>query len=255
MQPKKTVKLYDEQYAIKGWGEHKAETGLRQWFKENVYLRNPYSFVLYKWLGKSTSSNITLFDAGCGNGNRSALLAKQGFNVIGGDISSVSIKQAKKRYSKYPNLEFLKCDLHSVPFKANTFDYIVCFDVMEHVSKPDKVLSELNRILKPRGNVIIEYETTENESRILETAKSLKVTFLKGEDMKQLFSKYFVIKKHFYNGQLRISIKFEKLIDKICATPVRPLFFFGETLIALIFGRKIKGISLFLLGEKNRDIS
>jgi len=178
MQEKKTVKLFDEQFAIEGWGEHTEESRFKTWFKENMPLRNAHSYALYKWLGKPDYSNVMVFDAGCGNGNRSALLAKKGFNVIGGDISPLAIKQAKKRFLKHKNVEFLNCDLHSVPFKENTFDYIVCFDVIEHVSKPDRVLNELNRVLKPGGKIILEYETTECDK--IPNKEGPKITFLKG---------------------------------------------------------------------------
>jgi len=68
--------------------------------------------------------------------------------------------------------------------------------------------------------------------------------------MKRLFGKYFTIRKHFYNNQFRISDGVDAVLARICKTPLGPLFFFKETVIALIFGRWIKGTSMFLLGEK-----
>jgi SAM-dependent methyltransferase len=48
------------------------------------------------------------------------------------------------------------CDIENslLPFENNTFEYIMCIDVLEHVDYP-KVLKEIHRILKPDGIVEI----------------------------------------------------------------------------------------------------
>jgi len=42
-----------------------------------------------------------------------------------------------------------------MPFKSNTFDFIIVLDVMEHVYDTELVFAELSRVLKPRGRMLI----------------------------------------------------------------------------------------------------
>jgi len=50
----------------------------------------------------------------------------------------------------------VKMDVHDIPFPANTFDVTFCNHVMEHVDDDIKAMSELHRILKPKGWGIIQ---------------------------------------------------------------------------------------------------
>ena len=46
------------------------------------------------------------------------------------------------------------CDLRNIPTEDARFDYILFNQVMEHLPEPEKVLLELNRVLKPGGQMI-----------------------------------------------------------------------------------------------------
>jgi SAM-dependent methyltransferase len=46
------------------------------------------------------------------------------------------------------------CDLHAV-FEANTFDAVFLLEVLEHVQEPQSALSEIYRILKPGGKIVM----------------------------------------------------------------------------------------------------
>ena len=46
-------------------------------------------------------------------------------------------------------------DAKKLPFKDNTFDFIVCSEVLEHIIDYQSALSEINRILKPQGKLAI----------------------------------------------------------------------------------------------------
>ena len=48
-------------------------------------------------------------------------------------------------------------DAHSLPFKSNVFDSIICQAVLEHVKNPKKVVDEMLRVLKPGGHVFLKY--------------------------------------------------------------------------------------------------
>jgi SAM-dependent methyltransferase len=52
----------------------------------------------------------------------------------------------------YENVDVI-CDIENMPFKDNSVDYIINIAVLEHVPNPQKVISEIYRILKPGGKI------------------------------------------------------------------------------------------------------
>jgi len=55
---------------------------------------------------------------------------------------------------KYRN-EAVGGDVFHLPFKNNSFDCALLIEVIEHISGPDAVISEIRRILKPQGKLIL----------------------------------------------------------------------------------------------------
>ncbi len=71
------------------------------------------------------------------------------------------------RFESLPHLDYItadiesplakvKMDIHEIPFPENTFDCTMCNHVMEHVDDDIKAMSELYRVLKPGGWVIVQ---------------------------------------------------------------------------------------------------
>ena len=46
-------------------------------------------------------------------------------------------------------------DVHAMPFLDNTFDQILCTEVLEHLHSPEKAISEMYRVLKSGGKIIL----------------------------------------------------------------------------------------------------
>jgi SAM-dependent methyltransferase len=42
-----------------------------------------------------------------------------------------------------------------IPFKENTFDVVVCFQVLEHIEDPQKAINEMHRVLKKGGILML----------------------------------------------------------------------------------------------------
>ena len=53
------------------------------------------------------------------------------------------------------HLDYTYLDAHNTKFSNNTFDFIICTNVIHHLSQPVKFLKEMNRILKQNGKLII----------------------------------------------------------------------------------------------------
>jgi len=54
----------------------------------------------------------------------------------------------------YGKIDYV-CDILSMPILRNSFDVIICIEVLEHVPEPILVLKEFSRILKPEGQLLL----------------------------------------------------------------------------------------------------
>ena len=69
---------------------------------------------------------------------------------IGVDIALNALQRAKQAV-KQPNVSFVACDSVHLPFPNETFDAVVCSELLEHVPEYGRLLSELARVLRRNG--------------------------------------------------------------------------------------------------------
>lgn len=98
-----------------------------------------------------------VLEIGCAQGIRSRILSSfsDRVNVTALDRSPELLEQA--RQEKVPtNLEFVEGDIYSLPFPAESFDFIYARLVFMHLSRPMLALENILRVLKPGGRLLIE---------------------------------------------------------------------------------------------------
>jgi ubiquinone/menaquinone biosynthesis C-methylase UbiE len=109
--------------------------------------------LVFKHLAPSRGSLI--LDAGCGTGIYSRRLAKKGNYVVGIDASEEMLQIAKNKPThEGPAIEYIKGDLHYLPFKDRIFDSVVCIAALEFCRDAQQVVHELGRVLKPQGQLV-----------------------------------------------------------------------------------------------------
>jgi SAM-dependent methyltransferase len=95
-----------------------------------------------------------VLDAGCGTGYGSAELAQSAAAVTGVDISADAIEYASASYP-LPGLSFLESSCISVPLPPESFDFVVAFEVIEHLTEYRAFLDECARVLTREGLLIV----------------------------------------------------------------------------------------------------
>jgi SAM-dependent methyltransferase len=90
-------------------------------------------------------------DVGCGDGRLTAELRAQ--HVTGADVSSVALERARARL---PGATLVEIEEGApFPFADSSFDLALCAETIEHVRDVQLLLSELRRVLEPRGRLAI----------------------------------------------------------------------------------------------------
>lgn len=84
--------------------------------------------------------------------------------IYGIDISRNAIIHARQRIK---DGNFQVADAHKLPFKDNTFGAVFCLEVLEHIENPSQVLSEIHRVLKPKGYSLVLIPTNNLPFRII----------------------------------------------------------------------------------------
>ena len=106
--------------------------------------------------------NSKFLDLGCGEGRHCfGAYMSENIDVFGFDMSLSDVSKAKTNFDQFnekkssKSCNFGVADAKKLPFKDNTFDYIVCSEVLEHIIDYQSALSEINRILKPQGKLAV----------------------------------------------------------------------------------------------------
>jgi len=137
--------------------------------------RAPYAYAI-RLAGKDS-----VLDLGCGSGYGTAELADALPHVVG--LDRIPPDQASRR----PNLDWVRADLHGIPLLPHSFDTIVSFQVIEHLSDPTPYLEAIARILVPGGVALITTPNILTSDRI----NPFHVHEYEAEELKSCLTPYF----------------------------------------------------------------
>jgi SAM-dependent methyltransferase len=99
-----------------------------------------------------TPPSAQVLDVGCGTGANLRLLADYGFlDVTGLDRSEDAIRWCAEKGLP----EVTSGDLCDLPFPDAHFDLVLATDVLEHIDDEAAALSELRRVLRPGGTLMV----------------------------------------------------------------------------------------------------
>jgi len=146
---------------------------------EYIWIRDPlhnwsrvweYPYVLYhlrKWrrtLG--AGQNPAIIDFGSGVTFFPFAIAQEGFKVVAMDIDPICEKdfqRASQMVSASPgSVEFILSQEKSIPLQNNAVSAIYCISVLEHVADLPATISEIARVLEPKGLLILTVDLSLN---------------------------------------------------------------------------------------------
>lgn len=93
----------------------------------------------------------TVLDVGCGWGEYLLLMRELGWNTIGVDLAEQAVTYARGQLG----LDVRQGTVESQHFADGTFDVVTLWDVLEHLEEPGSTLTEIRRILKPGGLLLM----------------------------------------------------------------------------------------------------
>jgi len=116
-------------------------------------------------------------------------------SFVGIDTSKNDLESAKKRFKDQP-VELLEMNAESLKFNDNSFDTVSMAYSLHHLNKIDQVLAEMQRVLKPGGNLIIQEEfcdgnqTEAQKTNLHQHTWDAEIDTLLGKTHKATFTKH-----------------------------------------------------------------
>jgi SAM-dependent methyltransferase len=131
------------------------------------------------FLEYANENNVkSILDLGCGSGRHTVLLAKLGFNVYAMDISGTGLKITKdwlQDHNLKAKLTKASC-YDRFPYDNDFFDAVISTQVIHH-NYHEKILftiSEIIRVLKPDGLLLLTAPFRKNQSQLFKYKKMIK---------------------------------------------------------------------------------
>jgi len=121
----------------------------------NPYARYPLlrSLAVYEF-AKLYSRGKKVLDVPCGAGHGLLHCAGETLTLVGCDLSQGALQYAKKM-SPHHSIHFCCGDLFKLPFRDESFDVVLSFQVVEHFTSVQSYFQEMLRVLKRGGTFLI----------------------------------------------------------------------------------------------------
>jgi SAM-dependent methyltransferase len=134
--------LWEETHASRKWGAYPPEDIVR-WIAQR-----------YKHISKEERKNTCILDLGCGQGAVTWFLAREGFSVIGVDISPSAVEKTRARLEEDGySADLVIADIRKLPFETDSFDCVLDIESI-YANTTDGVrecIKEAHRVLKKNG--------------------------------------------------------------------------------------------------------
>ena len=117
----------------------------RKWFEEER-----------RYLQEHITKDASVLEVGCGDGRSIKDIVDITTTVTGIDHDEKAVADTKNNFREYPHIRILKANAEKLPFENKEFDFIICMTTFANfANSKQQVLSEMKRVLKDDGHIII----------------------------------------------------------------------------------------------------
>jgi ubiquinone/menaquinone biosynthesis C-methylase UbiE len=126
---------------------------------DEYYVSSPY---VIRWVQKrrlrliermvEAAPGSKVLDVGSGGGHVLRMFPQAKLTAV--DVSDVYLDIARRNLAGY-DVAFHKGQIETLGLPAQSFDRIICTEVLEHTTNPGEILHELARLVHPSGRVVI----------------------------------------------------------------------------------------------------
>jgi SAM-dependent methyltransferase len=99
-----------------------------------------------------------VLDFGCGDATYFAMLLESPYapsEAVGAEIDPNVVAQNRVRFADQPRVSFAEQNELEGSVTASSFDAVVCMEVFEHLTDPDRYLDLISKLLKPGGRLLL----------------------------------------------------------------------------------------------------
>jgi trans-aconitate methyltransferase len=158
-----------------------------QEYRKNSQNQYRWGMELVSKTGVKTGDSV--LDIGCGDGKITAEIAKKasGGKTVGLDSSAKMLKLGKKLFpaSEYPNLSFKKADAQKFDVKG-PFDLVFSNACLHWIKDQNKVLKNINKVLRPGGRIFFQMGGKGNAGIMNEIMDNM----INNDEWKKYFKKF-----------------------------------------------------------------
>lgn len=163
------------------------------------------------------SGTDEVLECACGTGLLSDVIARKCKSLVATDFSPKMLKKASKKYRSYSNIEFREGNILQIEYPDEHFDIVVAANVIHLLDEPYKALSELDRVCRKGGKIIL--PTYMNKNGKGKTSQFANAVGKAGADFKRQFT--FDTYKQFIKEAGYTNVEYSWMEGKIpCAVAV-----------------------------------
>ena len=149
------VRTYWESH-VDDWKIATHVAGSAEFFRETEHYRFEKLHYLNDHVPIEGSDTGTVLEVGCGLGNDLSRFAKHGSTVTGIDLTNRSVELCRENFAQRKLAgTFVEMNGEDLQFDNDSFDYVYCHTVLQFTPDPQKMVDEIQRVLKPGGTALI----------------------------------------------------------------------------------------------------
>jgi ubiquinone/menaquinone biosynthesis C-methylase UbiE len=144
--------------SLKFYEEEAKKYDSKRWRTLAGQLTNDVQLKIFEDSIATNLSNCNSLEIASGTGRFTKVLLDRGGIVTAMDISRSMLDELELKLKEHPNFKSLRRivgDARSMELSTATFDLVVCYNALSHISEHKKLIAEIYRVLKPEGEFLL----------------------------------------------------------------------------------------------------